>query len=71
MSDYKDAKANEGKLESEGHAQTPAAKDDTNTSINSKKHFNVLNEDGSLATDLPKGSHPGEGSNEGSVGLGT
>lgn len=38
---------------------------------NKTKPFNVLNQDGSLADDLPNGTADGSGALDGTVGLGT
>jgi len=72
MNEYKDCVPNEGRLEKEGHGECNDGRSEktVNTTGKKDKNFNVLHKDGSLA-DLPKGSYPGQGANEGSVGLGT
>jgi hypothetical protein len=74
MSEYLEPEKNQETKRSEKQNNQPA---DQNTdpknndkASGKKKHFKVLNEDGSFA-DLPYNNEPGGGALEGTVGIGT
>ena len=73
MSEYLDPENEQDNNKQEKQTQSADKKKNAigkSKESNKKKHFNVLHKDGKLA-DLPYNNEPGEGSLEGTIGIGT